>query len=154
MENKKALNDILSGVIFIVCGLAFGYAASNYPIGTALRMGPGYFPLVLAILLCLIGVGVVFKGFTAGHAGDPIGVFPWRGIALILCSLVFFGVTIKGLGLAPALLVTTFLSALASRNNTILGALAIALALTVFCVAIFSYGLGITVPVFGPWTRF
>lgn len=154
MENQKALNDIVSGVLFIVIGFAFGYAASGYQIGTALRMGPGYFPLVLAGLLCLIGIGIVIKGFRSTSGGEPIGVFPWRGMILLLGALTFFGMTIRGLGLVPCLFITVFASAMASRSTTLVGALVLAVFMVVFCVAIFIYGLGVPLPLFGPWARF
>jgi hypothetical protein len=79
---------------------------------------------------------------------------PWRGLVLILGALVFFGATIKGLGLAPSVFGAALLSALGSRQNGPLGALAIAAALTLLCLAVFHYGLGLAVPVLGPWLRF
>jgi hypothetical protein len=145
------LKDILSGLIFVGFGTAFGYAASGYPLGTAVRMGPGYFPLLLAGLLALLGVAIVVKGVTAAAAEGEIGTIPWRGVVLILAALVYFAAGIRGLGLVPTLLGTAFLSALASRSNGPVGALVIAAALTLLCVAVFHFGLGISVPLVGPW---
>ena len=62
-------------------------------------MGPGYFPLVLAGVLALLGVAIVAKGVTAAAAEGDIGPVPWRAVVLLLAALVFFGATIKGLGL-------------------------------------------------------
>jgi hypothetical protein len=148
---RAGIKDILSGLIFIGLGAAFGYAASGYELGTAFRMGPGYFPLLLAGALALLGVAIVVKGVTAAAADTPIGVVPWRGAVLVLGALVYFGATVRGLGLVPALFGTAILSALASRSNPPLAALVIALALTLACVLIFHYGLGVAVPLFGPW---
>jgi hypothetical protein len=149
----KSLNDILSGLIFVGLGLAFGIAAAGYEIGTALRMGPGYFPLVLAVALGGLGLAIVGKGLVASTDDGGIGVVPWRGVVLLLAALVFFGATIRGLGLAPALFVTAFMSAFASRRNTLVSAAVLAAALTAFCVLIFSYGLGVPVPLIGSWLR-
>ena len=99
---RAGIKDILSGLIFVGFGAAFGYAASGYPIGTAFRMGPGYFPLVLAGALAALGVAIVVKGVTAAAAETPIGPVPWRGAILILAALVFFGATVRGLGLVLA----------------------------------------------------
>lgn len=151
---RAGIKDILSGLIFVVFGLAFGYAASGYPLGTAFRMGPGYFPLLLAAVLVALGVGIVAKGVTAAASDDAIGVVPWRGAIMIIGALVFFGATVRGLGLVPAILGAAFLSALASRHNGPASAVVIAVALTVGCVLIFHYGLGVAVPLFGPWVRF
>ena len=65
---RAGIKDILSGLIFLGFGAAFGYAATGYPLGTAFRMGPGYFPLVLAGVLALLGVAIVVKGVTAAAA--------------------------------------------------------------------------------------
>ena len=148
------IKDILSGLIFLGIGAAFGYAATGYPLGTALRMGPGYFPLVLAGALMVLGVAIVAKGITAAAAEGGIGRVPWRAIILILGALVFFGATIRGIGLGPAVFGTALMSALGSRQNGPVASLAIAAAMTILCVLVFHYGLGISVPVVGPWLRF
>jgi hypothetical protein len=151
---RAGIKDILSGLIFLGFGAAFGFAASGYPIGTAFRMGPGYFPLVLAGVLGALGIAILVKGVSAAAAEAPIGPVPWRGAALIFAALIVFGATVRGLGLVPALFATAALSALASERNPPLAALVIAAALTLACVLIFHYGLGIAVPLFGPWLRF
>jgi len=151
--DRAGIKDILSGLLFVGFGAAFGYAATGYPLGTAFRMGPGYFPLLLAGALAVLGVAILIKGVTAAAADSPVGVVPWRGALFLLGALVYFGATVRGLGLVLALLGTAFLSALASRHNAPLAALVIAAALTVACVAVFHYGLGVTVPLFGPWLR-
>jgi len=148
------IKDILSGLIFLGIGAAFGYAATGYPLGTALRMGPGYFPLVLAGALMVLGVAIVAKGITAAAAEGGIGRVPWRAIILILGALVFFGARIRGIGLGPAVFGTALMSALGSRQNGPVASLAIAAAMTILCVLVFHYGLGISVPVVGPWLRF
>jgi hypothetical protein len=150
---RAGIKDILSGLIFVGFAAAFGYAATGYELGTAFRMGPGYFPLVLAGLMALLGVLIVAKGVTAAAAEGEIGPVPWRGVVLILAALVYFGAGIRGLGLVPSLFGAALLSALASRSNGPVSALVIALALTLLCIMIFHYGLGLPVPLLGPWLR-
>jgi hypothetical protein len=151
---RAGLEDILAGLIFIGFGAAFGYAASGYELGTAFRMGPGYFPLVLAGVLALIGAGIVAKGVTAAASEGDLGPVPWRAVLLLIAALVFFGASIKGLGLAASVFGAGLLSAFASRQNGPLSALAIASALTLLCLVVFHWGLGLSVPVIGPWLRF
>ena len=151
--DRAGIKDILSGLLFVGFGAAFGYAATGYPLGTAFRMGPGYFPLLLAGALVVLGIAILITGVTAAAADSPVGVVPWRGALFLLGALVYFGATVRGLGLVLALFGTALLSALASRHNAPLAAVAIAAALTVACVAIFHYGLGVAVPLFGPWLR-
>jgi hypothetical protein len=150
---QKSLKDLLAGLVFIAFGLAFAYAASTYPLGTAIRMGPGYFPLVLGGLLALLGIIVVIEGVIAGE-GEALGSVPWRGAILILGAVVFFGFTVRGLGLAPSIFVTVLLAAFASRRTGILAALAISVGLTALCLLVFVTALGLPLPLFGPWVPF
>ncbi len=151
MDREKSIKDILSGLIFVVLGGAFGLAATGYEFGTALRMGPGYFPIVLAVVLVGLGGAILFKGLFASVEDRDLGIVSWRAVALVSGAVIFFGATVRGLGLAPALFVTAFVTSLASIENSVLRAGIIAAALTVFCVLIFSVGLGVAVPLVGPW---
>lgn len=154
MGHNRSTRDILSGLIFIAIAVAFGVAAAGYELGTAFRMGPGYFPLVLAGILSVIGAAIVVKGFRSREPEAPIGHVPLRGILLLLGAIAFFGVTVRGLGLVPALFLTAFASALASSHNTVVSAFVLAAALTTLCTLIFIIGLGVPLAPFGPWLRF
>lgn len=151
MGADRSLKDILTGAIFIAAALGFGLTALGYPIGTAFKMGPGYFPLVLAGLLATIGVATVVTGLTQAGAGSDLGVIPWRGAALVLGALVFFGVTVQGIGLVPCVFLVVFATATASARATWVGSLLLAAGMTLFCVAVFVWGLGVQLPTFGPW---
>lgn len=154
MASLRSVKDLLAGLIFVAIGLAFGYAALGYEIGTTLRMGPGYFPVMLAGLLVFLGVVIMIQSVTRDTAQTPIGRFPIVGTLLILGSLVFFGATVRGLGLAPALFVSIALSAFASRHTGFVGALVLAAGLTILCYVIFVWGLGLPLAPVGPWLRF
>lgn len=151
---RAGIKDILSGLIFLGFGAAFGYAASGYPLGTAFRMGPGYFPLLLAGVLGALGIAIVFKGVSAAASDPDTGPIPWRGAILVTLALVFFGASLRGLGLVAAVFGAAFLSALASRRNGPVSALVIAFCLTIGCILVFHYALGVTVPLRGPWLPF
>jgi hypothetical protein len=148
----RGLKDILAGLVFAAFGLAFAVSATAYPIGTTVRMGPGYFPLVLGGLLVLLGGLVVAKGFVAGEEGT-IGALPWRALALILGAVLFFGLTVRGLGLVPSTLVTALLSAFASRRTGVVAAVLVSVGLTVLCVLVFAVVLSLRLPLVGPWIR-
>jgi hypothetical protein len=154
MTAQTSLKDLLAGLIFIGFGLAFGYATLGYDIGSALRMGPGYFPLVLSGIMVLLGVVITVQSFATGPDDTPIGRVPWLGLILITAALVFFGLTVRGLGLAPALFVTTFMSAFASERTGVVGALIMAAGLVAISMAIFIWALGIPLQVVGPWLNF
>jgi hypothetical protein len=116
-------------------------------------MGPGYFPLVLGGLLALLGAGIVVEGLVGGDR-TPAGPIPWRGIVLLTVAVLFFGFSVRRLGLAPALFVTVLLAAFSSARTTLFSALVISIGLTVFCILIFVEALGMPVPLIGPWLSF
>ena len=147
---RRALKDVLAGAVFIVLGLGFSLGALAYDIGTPLRMGPGYVPLILGLVLVGLGILVIAKGFIAGE-GEPIGDVDWRAVALITASLLFFGITIRGLGVVGALFGASLLAALARSSTSLREALVIAVGLTVLCVAIFIFALQLRLPLIGSW---
>jgi len=150
LQVHRALKDILAGGIFIAFGLAFAFGSLSYDIGTPLRMGPGYVPLVLGGLLAALGAAIVVKGFIAGEGGS-LGGFEWRAVILVTAALIFFGVTVRGLGAAPALFGTSLLASLARSRTSWREALLIAAALTVLSVVIFIVALQLRLPLLGPW---
>jgi hypothetical protein len=150
---QKSVRDLLAGLIFIAFGLTFAGISLTYDLGTALRMGPGYFPFVLGLLLTLLGLAIAIEGFLKGEDA-AIGTIPWRGLLLITAAVLVFGLGVKRLGLAPSLFVAVFLAALSSARTGIVAALVMALGLTVLCILIFVEGLGMPVPLLGPWLRF
>ena len=147
---RQSPRDLLSGLVFVVLGLGFAIGATSYQVGTPARMGPGWFPVVLGGLLTVLGIAVVAKAFLAPE-GEPIGNVPWRAIALIALGIMFFGLTVRGLGLAPAVFGAVFLSSFASERTRVLHALAIATGLTVLCVLIFVVALQLRLPLLGTW---
>ena len=155
-REESVLDDLVAGVIIVALGLAFAIGARGYELGTAFRMGPGYVPFVLGGLLALLGVAVIGRGLVRrrrlgeAHAEKPHGALPWRAIALLTASVFVFGAGVEPLGLVPALLVTTFLAALADRDNSVLAAAVVAVGLTAACALIFVVGLQLRLPLLGP----
>lgn len=147
---RRALKDILAGAIFIALGLAFASGSLAYDIGSPLRMGPGYVPLSLGIILAGLGGLIVVKGFFAG-TGEPIGDVEWRAVALITAALLFFGLTVRGLGVIGALFGAILLAALARSRTPIREVVIIAVGLTALSVVIFIVALQLRLPLVGPW---
>jgi Tripartite tricarboxylate transporter TctB family len=196
--------DLLAGGTFVTLGSAFAIAAGRYDLGTALRMGPGYLPLVLGVVLAMLGLVIVGRGARRARAGgpaddrpadgegspprDPADVFgkpaddrladgegsPPRGPgevfggtapdvadhrgpvpvlagALLVAAVAFFGLTVRGLGLAPALFGTAFLAALASRRSRPVNAALVAAGLTAVCLLVFVAVLQLRLPLLGTW---
>ena len=147
---QKARKDLLAGAVFAGFGLAFAITSTTYDIGTPLRMGPGFFPLVLGGILVVLGVSIAVKGLVAGEGGD-VGPVPWRALVLLVAAILFFGFTVRDLGLAPALFVSVLLAALAGRGVRIVPAVVIAASLTALSVLIFVVLLQLRLPLVGPW---
>ena len=143
--------NALCGLAFIALGGFFIYQCLGLELGTAFRMGPGYFPLVLASILTLLGVVVLVQATRV--EGEPMGPIALRGMLFILPAPVFFGLTVRGLGFVPSLFFTALIAAFASTRMKPLMAVLLAAAITAFSVAVFSYALGLPFERFGPWTR-
>ena len=94
----KSQKDFFSGLMFAIIGGGFARGATNYSIGTGARMGPGYFPMLLGILLAILGAFTVFYSLVEHtEDGDKVGKFVWRPIIYILGSNVAFGILLAGL---------------------------------------------------------
>ena len=149
MLAQRSPKDILAGLVFIGFGLAFAIGATTYGIGTPVRMGPGYFPLIVGGLLTVFGVSIIIRPSVDVEAA-PIVTPAWRAAALVLAAVVTFGLTVRGLGLLPAIFLTSLLASLASRVTSTLGALVLAVALTAVSVLIFVVALSLRLPLLGP----
>ncbi|MEQ4304209.1 tripartite tricarboxylate transporter TctB family protein [Plantactinospora sp. B6F1] len=153
MERRRSLPDILAGGVFVLIGAAFMVGARGYELGSLLRMGPGYFPLLVGAIVAALGLAIVVKGFVAGEVAS-FGTVPWRALAAIVLAVVFFGLTVRRLGFVPTSAVTALLTTLASRRVRPLTAVAVAAVLTVASTLIFVVGLQLRIPLWGPWLQF
>ena len=141
--------NILCGGIFVAIGAFFAWQSLGLEIGTPLRMGAGFFPLGLAFVLILLGGIIVAQALRVG--GEPVGAVAWRGMLLILPAPIFFGLTVRGLGFAPAIFFTALIASFASVKMRLLPALLLSAALSAFATAVFVAGLGLPFRLFGPW---
>lgn len=137
----RAPKDFWSGVMF--CGFAVVaiLAARGYSVGTAGKMGPGYFPLLLGGLLAALG-GILI-GRSLVLSGEPVAHFHVVPLAVIAAAVCLFGVMIEPLGLVLSLAVLTLVSASAGAQFRLLETVALAAALIVFSVGVFVYALGL-----------
>ncbi|MBZ9980987.1 MULTISPECIES: tripartite tricarboxylate transporter TctB family protein [unclassified Mesorhizobium] len=139
----------ICAALFIVFGAFFALQSLGLEIGTAFRMGPGYFPLVLAIVLILLGLVILVQAMR--FEGDPIGYIAWRGSLFILPAPIFFGLTVRGLGFIPSIFLTALIASFASGRMKPLTAFVLSTGLTLFAFLVFSYALGLPFRRFGPW---
>jgi hypothetical protein len=118
----KSQRDFWSGLMFMAAGIAFAWRATSYTIGESARMGPGYFPLMLGLLLTLIGLFVTFESLVVEtEDGEKVGTIAWKPLFFIIGSNLIFGSLLGGLprfgipamGLIVAIFALTFVATLA-----------------------------------------
>jgi len=147
--NPSILNnkDFWAGLMLIAIGAAAIILARNYTFGSALRMGPGFFPVVLGGALILFGLYTLASGLRENVAIEA----SWSPRALIVLplALILFGVLMQYAGFVPAMLVLIFASAAASTEFRFVEVLLFAVGLTALSVAVFIWGLGLPYPLFG-----
>ena len=144
--NKR---DFYSGLVLIGFGLAALSIARNYRMGTALRMGPGYFPIVLSSLLILIGIIVAGLALRSDEVTSP--KLALRPLLIVTGATVFFGVFIDGAGMVLATLGMVVASRLARPGYPWLETAILAAGLTALCVAVFYFGIRIQMPLLPTW---
>jgi len=102
----KSQKDFFCGLMFMAVGVAFAWGASTYNVGTGARMGPGYFPLLLGILLAIIGAAVTFTSLVVETVGGgKIGKIAWKPLVYVIGANVIFGILLAGV---PALGIPAF----------------------------------------------
>ena len=145
----RSSKDFWTGLIYIFFGVSAILIARDYGMGTGVKMGPAYFPTILGGLLALIGAIAVIRSFIV--PGTPISAFAFKGLMLVTVSALVFGVIVRGAGLVVALPLLIIISALASTRFCWRPTLIMAVVLTISCAVVFLKGLGIPLPVIGPW---
>ena len=147
----RSPKDFWAGVLYAAFGGAGVFiAAGEYPMGTGARMGPGYFPIVLGVLLLGFGLACLVRAFA--RAGEPIGAIAWKPLGLVTLATVLFGLLLPSLGLIVALFALALVAAAASRMFRFdLGAAAGLVALVAACAVVFVVALGVPLPLLGSW---
>jgi len=127
--------DFWTGFIYLFVGSGALIISRDYDMGTAVKMGPAYFPILLSVLLMIIGIISVLRSFF--KSGSPIGVVAWKGLVLIVASTLLFGMIVRGAGLILALPLLVVVSALGSNRFRWKYALVEAALITIFCILVF-----------------
>lgn len=143
IRNQK---DFGAGLMYMAIGLFFTIMATQYPMGTAAKMGPGYFPFWIGVLLTIIGLIVLVSSLRAKAMIEKIPPFNWKIIGLITGSVVAYGVLLPIMGFAVAIIVLVFMSASASHEFNWRGTLVNAIALAVSTYLVFVLGLKLQFP--------
>lgn len=158
--NIKSQKDFFCGLMFMGVGVAFAWGASTYNVGTGARMGPGYFPLMLGVLLAVIGAVVTFTALVVETVGgEKIGKIAWKPLIFIIGANVIFGILLAGLpkigfpafGLIIATYALVFVASMAEAGWKFRTTLILATVLAVGSYLAFVVGIKLQFPV---WPSF
>jgi hypothetical protein len=145
----RSPQDLGAGAVFLLIGTAGAYFGNDLAFGTAARMGPGYFPVLLSWLIIIIGVIVAFRGVTI--EGPPIEPVQLRPMLFVVAAILMFGYLIDALGLGLTAITLTVVAAYARRDASFSEALLLGAALAIFAVLVFVYALSQPLPAW--WGR-
>jgi uncharacterized integral membrane protein len=139
MRIVRSTKDFLAGVLFIAVGVAAIALAAGYTLGTAARMGPGYFPRILGILLIILGAVLALRSLKVG--GAPLPGWQWRPVIVVLGSVVVFGLIVTRAGLVLSTVLLIAMSSAASREFRPKEAVISGVLLAALVVGVFVIGL-------------
>ncbi len=152
--------DFYSGIMFLVTGIAFAWGATNYSVGDAARMGPGYFPFMLGILMALVGVVVTLVSLAGKTSGEEkIGKWAWRPLFYVIAGNVVFGLLLAGVpgfrlpafGMIVGIYALTFVASMAQAEWKFKPTLILATVLAIGSYLVFVLALKLQFPV---WPAF
>lgn len=136
--------NIIGGMLMVGIGLATVWLAQDYRPGTLVRMGPGYFPILLGWLLTGLGLAIFLPALR--RSGKKLRSINLRSFFLILLSVVIFATAVERLGLIASSFATVLVASFAEYESTLVGRLLLAASVTVITVVVFSFGLGMSLP--------
>lgn len=148
IRNQK---DFAAGLLYMLFGAAFSIGALNYKLGDPARMGPGFFPFWIGILLVVVGAVTLALAFRKDAAMEGIKKPQLGTMAWILGAVVLFGLLLQAMGLVVSLVVLILVSSMASHEFRWKGALLNTVFLILFSTGVFIYGISLQIPL---WPRF
>ena len=148
IRNQK---DLAAVVLYVLAGAGFSLGALNYKIGDASRMGPGWFPFAVGLLLAAVGLIVILGSLRANAAPELLKRPELGPMAWVLGGVVLFGLLLQPVGLIGSLVVLVLVSSRASHEFRWTAAIVNAAVLTLFSVGVFIYGINLQIPL---WPSF
>jgi hypothetical protein len=141
-------SNLLGGVFVCAIGALVVVAALRSPLGTSAEMGPGFFPLMLSVILMVLAGAIIFVPEDEDE-GTVALTIPWKGVALVASGPVVFYLIVNLLGMALSVFIVSMLSSFASRRARLVPTLVFSLFLSILCTMIFGFGLNLELPIVG-----
>jgi hypothetical protein len=138
--------DFWAGVMFLVVGGMFSGISLTYKLGTAARMGPGFFPFFLGAILMVFGIAIIVTSLRDKNAGPGVEKFYWGANFWVLMPIVAFGILLKIVGMIAAGLFVVIVSSIASHEFKLRPVVLLAVGLVIFCSFVFVGGLKLPIP--------
>jgi hypothetical protein len=139
MAVVRSPKDLVAGLLFIATGIAAIAIATKYTLGTAARMGPGYFPRILGILMIVLGAILALRSLRV--SGPPLPGWKWRPVLVTLGSVVMFGLIVNHAGLVVSTILLIVLASAASHEFRPREAVISGIVLSALAVGVFVIGL-------------
>ncbi|MDP2330031.1 MAG: tripartite tricarboxylate transporter TctB family protein [Reyranella sp.] len=148
--NRFLSKDFVSGLMFIAFGLVALYFGQNLALGTTVRMGPGYVPRMLALIMMGLGLLICVIALAAGS--EPIEKPKWKPITLVTIGVICFALLFERAGLLPALIVLIAIASFAGSEFKLTEVIANMVVLAIACTLVFKVGLGMNITILrGVW---
>ena len=156
----KSQKDFFAGLMFTIVGVGFAWGATTYNVGSGARMGPGYFPLMLGVVLAILGLFVIFSALVVETVdGEPVGKIAWKPLVFIIGANLVFGILLGGLpsiglpamGLIAGIFALVLIAGMAGEHFSLKGSLILAVVLAIGSYLTFIVGLKLQFPV---WPTF
>lgn len=145
---QRDTQDIIGGILLTALGLFAAFYAQRYEFGSLNRMGPGYFPVALGVVLAVLGLLIAIPAFF--RSGERIDI-KWKTFGIIIGCVVLFGATLKLLGIVLATMLAVFVASLADNQITWRGRAMVSVGVAAITYLVFIYGLSMVLPVW-PWS--
>ncbi len=148
--NRFLSKDFLSGLMFIGFGLIAIYFGQKLALGTPVRMGPGYVPRMLALIMMSLGAVICVVALVAG--GEMVEKPKWKPITLVTIGIVCFALLFERAGLLPALVVLILIASLGGEEFKLKEVIGNIVVLSILCTLVFKVGLGMNITILrGVW---
>lgn len=143
----KSQEDFWAGLMFIGFGIAAIVVARDYPMGSAMRMGPGYFPTYLGAIMAIMGAIIAAR--STRIQGEGITPFAWRPLVMLCIAFIVYGIAMENnLGFIPSIALVVLISSFAIRDFRPVELAIMTTVLAVGTTALFIWGLGLPYPMF------
>lgn len=139
--------DLIAGAMFAAIGAGVVIIALGYRLGSAARMGPGFFPIMLGVLLVVLGIAIAAISFRSSPEGEP-APHSFKGMLVVVGAVCLFAVMLDWAGLLLTVFVVAAGSSFMSPESSAAKALATGAVLTALCYGLFIWALGVPMPVF------